>query len=126
GVSPFSPRIFGTFLDLYIQHRTIFSKPEAAMRAAHLSFWTKLPDDLEKKAVQLMADTFGSSPEDRKAEAPRSAEKGIWFGKLFLKYGPKPVAADPGRFPLTDERCKNLELFAASHAFGQGRLITCT
>lgn len=127
GLSPLTPRIFTSFLDLYVSLRRQVGSAEAAARAAELALWSKLPPGVEKKALAAMVECFGQRGEERALEPPRTADDGVWFGTTLIPYGSaRPWAADVARFPVTNERKRNLSLLADAIALGQGRPIACT
>jgi nitric oxide reductase NorQ protein len=127
GLSPLTPRIFTSFLDLYVSLRRQVGSAEAAARAAELALWSKLPPGVEKKALAAMVESFGQRGDERVVEAPRTADDGVWFGTTRIPFGTaRPWAPDVARFPVTHERRRNLALLADALALGQGRPIACT
>lgn len=127
GLSPLTPRIFTSFMELYVSLRGQVGSAEAAARAAELALWSKLPPSIGKKAHEALVGTFGQRPERGRIDPPRTAEEGVWFGTTRLAFGTaKPWSADVARFPMTEQRVHNLTLLADAIALGRGRPIACT
>jgi MoxR-like ATPase len=128
GTSPLTPRIFSSFLDLFVQLRGRAPAAEAAQRAAELSLWSKLGPKLEAKATAKLVETFGAN--DRPLEKytkPEQGQTGVYFGDTFIEYGgARPWTLDSSRFPPTPARCKNLTLLADAISLGKGRPISCS
>lgn len=128
GTSPLTPRIFSSFLDLFVQLRGRTSAAEAAQRAAELSLWSKLGPKLEAKATAKLVETFGANERPiEKYTKPEQGQTGVYFGDTFLEYGgARPWTLDSSRFPPTPARCKNLTLLADAISLGKGRPVSCT
>ncbi|MCK6547283.1 AAA family ATPase [Myxococcota bacterium] len=128
GLSPLTPRIFSSFMELFVQLRSRTSVIAAATRAAELALSAKVGKKLEKQVTKELLAHFGQGDvgDDRFA-APAPGDKGVWFGDTFIDYGSeRPWKADNSRFPLTPARCKNLTLLADAVDMGKGRPISCT
>ena len=128
GLTPLTPRIFSTFMDLFVELRDKRGLGGAVLRAAELTLWPKLPRAERKRATALLFERFGQVNEGGKAiGAPHQGDRGVFFGETFVGYGEgRPWKASNERFPMTPARCKNLALVADAMEMGRGRPVSLT
>ncbi|MCA9552574.1 MAG: AAA family ATPase, partial [Myxococcales bacterium] len=126
-LTPLTPRVFSSFLEILVELRGHRSYEAAVQRAAELTLWPKLAPKLQKKAQARLDEGFMKAALEAEPGVPRTLEGGVLFGQTFVPFGvARPWKANSERFPLTPARCRNLACIAEAMELGQGRPISLT
>ncbi len=127
-LTPLTPRIYSTFMEVMIELRERRSFPSAAMRAAELILAPLLPDSLKGKLTALLQDKVGTAHDlETRAKAPEQVGNFVRFGDVMVPFGTeRPWKPSNERYPLTEPRCRNLQAVSETMELGRGRPISIT
>jgi MoxR-like ATPase len=126
-LTPLTPRVFSSFLEILVELRGKRTLAGAMQRAAELTLWPKLSPKLQRKAQARLDEGFLERAAEAKPSVPRSLEHGVQLGDTVVPYGAaRPWKANSERFPLTPARCRNLACIAEAMELGRGRPLSLT
>lgn len=122
-LSPLTPRILSSFLQLFASLREDMPYEQALGAASEFTLIPRLGPENEKKGVEAIVRRLGEAAlEKGDAPVPRLTQRGVYFGETSVPYGRlQPYGVDNERFPWTPARCANVSLLAKAIQFGTGR-----